>query len=371
MAAARAAQAPAVDPTTGLPPEIAALLAARPTWTGSIALQAGIGYKDNLVLSRAAPERSSFARYGVEAFAWRLPRGRTDFSAILSAEETRYFSGETVKREANAYTQFQARYRIEDTFRFAFDVQGYHLDEIRDVSDTDVQRVVAELNMVGAAAGPSVRWSPRPWLWLEVQALGKRDSHRDGAYNAKVANGEARLGWRPSERFEFSASYGDLRRRYDQRQQFSRGGNPIDDTLLVITEREIEGRLDVKWGAAARWVTSTRVGGLEYEDNGTGYFDYRQKRVSQSLEWTNEQWLVNFDGAAKRREFDRQVVGGGLAPPPRIIEDFSVELRVERKLSERWTAFLHYSWERSRSNEAIASYRVNEGLLGARWSWEK
>jgi hypothetical protein len=133
----------------------------------------------------------------------------------------------------------------------------------------------------------------------------------------------------------------------------------------------VEGRLDVKWDRATRWETSTRVSKLDYDDNGRGYFDYRQKRASQSVEWTGEQWLVNFEGVAKHREYDRQTVGFGVAPPPRIIDDFSLELRVERKLSERWTAFLRYSWERSRSNEAIASYRVNEGLLGARWSWEK
>jgi hypothetical protein len=28
-------------------------------------------------------------------------------------------------------------------------------------------------------------------------------------------------------------------------------------------------------------------------------------------------------------------------------------------------------WERNRSNEVIASYYLNEGLLGIRWSWEK
>jgi hypothetical protein len=47
------------------------------------------------------------------------------------------------------------------------------------------------------------------------------------------------------------------------------------------------------------------------------------------------------------------------------------EVRLERKLSARWTLVANYSWERSRSNDAIASYTVNEGLLGARWSWDK
>jgi hypothetical protein len=40
-------------------------------------------------------------------------------------------------------------------------------------------------------------------------------------------------------------------------------------------------------------------------------------------------------------------------------------------LSPQWGVFAAYKWERWRSNDRIASYVMNEGLLGLRWSWEK
>jgi len=54
-----------------------------------------------------------------------------------------------------------------------------------------------------------------------------------------------------------------------------------------------------------------------------------------------------------------------------VKEEFSAQLRVERKLGERWTIYTEYNWERNRCNDPIASYNMNEGLLGVRWSWEK
>ena len=66
-----------------------------------------------------------------------------------------------------------------------------------------------------------------------------------------------------------------------------------------------------------------------------------------------------------------QTVGVGLNPAQRIRDEHEVELRVEKKVTARWSAIDGFRWERARSNERVASYAVNEGLLGARWSWEK
>ena len=360
-----------VDPTNGLPPELVALLAAQPKWSTSLGGEAGIGYKDNLLLSHAAPERSAFARYEVEAFVWHMPRGRTDYSGIVNAEQTRYFSGQTIDDETSAFAQLQWRYGIDELFHFAFDLQGYYLDEVRDVSDTDVQRVVARQKLTGGSTGPTLRWSPRPWGWLEVQATGKRDSFQDGFYNAKIGETVARLGWKPGARVELSLAVTDRLRRFDRRQQYKLSGLPLDGTLLVVAEREREARLDLKWDDAARWRTSTRIGAVDYRDNGSGYFNFRQKKATQSVEWRNDRWRFSVDAAARRRDYEKQTVGIGLAPTARVIDDYSARLRVERKVSAKWTALLSYAWERSRSNDTVASYRVNEGLLGARWSWEK
>ena len=383
---------PASVVAADLPADIAALLAAQSPWSASANLQTGFGYKDNILLSHTSAEGSSYALGGVEALLWHRPLARIDYFAFINAEETRYFTSQVVHHEAQAFAQVEWRYRLGDTFKFSLDGQGYYLDQIFDVSDTDVRQVVAVLKVKGVTFGPTLRWTPVSWWWVEAQGIGKREfsppgdiisrsfdggplpqtneAQLTGASN-RSGGGTVRLGWRPSTRFEVSAEGIERWRDFDSRPQYDSDGRALDGTILKITEREGGLRFDVTWDAAARWKTTTRVSTLHYYDNGSGFFNYHQRKLEQTLEWTTDKWLVRLDGSARRLEFEVQTVGIGISPPARIKEEFIAQLRVERKISSRWTVFGEYDWERSRCNDLIAAYRVNQGLLGAKWSWEK
>ncbi|MDO8544936.1 MAG: hypothetical protein Q7S40_31215 [Opitutaceae bacterium] len=373
-----AAPTASAEPDQELPPELVALLAAQPTWSTSAAMQVGAGYKDNLLLSAAGAEGSEFLRYAMELFLWRLPRGRTDFSAFLNAEQTRYLSARTIDDEAQAFAQLEWRYRAGKTVKIAIGAQGYYLDQVFDVSDTEIRRIVAELKVRGATFGPKVRWSFRPNWWLEAQAIAKREKYEDGENDSRLGQGALRLGW-TGRRVEISAGGEQNRRRFDRRVQYSFGGRPIDDTLLIVRERSGDVRFSVTWDTAGNWSTATRLSTLDYDDNGPGefgdegpgFFNYRERKAVQEVKWSAGPWIVAVEGLAKRIDFRVQTVGFGISPPARIKDEYGAKLRVERKLSDRWLAYFEYGWERSRSNDPLASYRVNEGLLGARWSWEK
>jgi len=354
-----------------LPPDIVALLTGQSAWSTTVSAQGGAGYKDNLLLSRYQPEASGFVRGGAEAFLWHVPVGRTDYFAFVNAEETRYFSNAAVDHEAQAFLVAEWRYRIGDTFKLTVDAQGYYLDQIFDVSDTDAQRAVARLQVAGATLGPALHWACLPRAWVEARALGKRESYRDGLNNNRFSEGEARLGWRPGARLEVSLGLIGRRRDFDHREQYSVGGRPQSGTLLRIGEREEELKIGATWDRAAHWKTTTRTGRQHYTDNGAGYFNYRENKFIQELDWSAGDWLVHAEGSAKRLVYEVQTIGFGLSPPARIKESYGVEGRVERKINPRWTIYTEYSWERNRSNYVLTGYRVNEGLLGARWSWEK
>ncbi|MBS0633145.1 MAG: hypothetical protein JSS11_14640 [Verrucomicrobia bacterium] len=354
-----------------LPPDIVAMLTNPAAWSGSVTLHGGAGYKDNLLLSRYAPEGSAFARAGVEAFLWRLPEGRTEAYAFLNAEDTRYRGGLEVDHETEAVAQAEWRYRIGEKLRFSLMGQGYWLDEVFDVSDTDILRTVALLQVTGVAAGPALRWDFAPQGWLETKGTAKRETFRDGSNNNHLYEGEVRLGWRPADRLE--ASLGEIwrERSFDHRQQYSAGGRPRPGTRLHIGEEETELSLTAKPGRAKHWKLVTRAGRLTYADNGSGYFNYREHKLAETAEWTAGDWLVRLEASARRLVYEVQTVGLGAAPPARLKESYATELRVERKLSARWTAYAEYTWERSRSNYTLAAYLMNEGLLGVQWSWEK
>jgi hypothetical protein len=300
-----------------------------------------------------------------------VPDGRIDYFSLVKAETTQFFRRKLVDHEGAASIVAEWRYRKDDVFSFALDANGLYFDQVLDVSDTDVQRVVVVSKRTVAMLAAKVRWSPRSWWWIEANNSPKNERYRDGFNNARVEEATVQLGWKPVDRFEVSAVGAQSNRRFSTREQYSAGGRPLTGTALRIAEREGEARFDFKLDAAGHWKATTRVGRADYQDNGSGYFNYRQKRLRQRLEWDSSPWTVRLEGSARRRDFAVQTIGVGISPPPLAREKFDAEIHVERKLSERWSIYVDYLWERSRSNERIASYRVNEGLLGAAWSWEK
>lgn len=353
-----------------VPPDLAALLGPQPTWSSSVATEVAFGHKDNLLLSATGAERSELVRFGAEVFLWRLPRGGSDFSAFVNAQQSRYLQSDTIDDESEAFAQLEWRYRPIEALKFSLATQGYHLNEVFDVSDTDVRRLVAELEVQGVTLGPALRWSFLPAWWIETQAVAKREKYDDGENDSRFDEGVIRAGW-TGKRVEADVALIQGRRRYDRRVQYSLGGRPVEGTSLRVREREAEGRVRVAWDADERWTTTTRLGELQYRDNGSGFFDYRERKLAHEFEWTGRSWTVGFEGTARRVDFAVQTVGFGISPPARIKDDFELRLRVERRLTLRWAAFFEYEWERSRSNDWVASYRVNEGLLGVRWSWDK
>jgi len=362
-------------PSAALPPELQEVLdKMQPQWSVSMSARAASGFKDNLALSHANPERSGFVRGGLDLLVLhppRFPDGRIDYSAYVTAEGTRFFSGETVDHEGIAQALAEWDYRLDKVFRFTATASGFYLDQVLDQSDTDVQRVVVQSKRTIVMAGPTMRWSPQSWWWIEAHGEARREAYRDGFNNANVSDGSLQIGWKPGKRFEAKITGDETRRRFRSREEYSAGGRPLAGTLLRIAERELEARVDATWDAAGCWKTTSRVSRLDYGDNGSSYFNYGQRRARQRIEWKADPWLVRIEGSAKRLDFEVMTVGVGISPPLRVQEKFAAELRIERQWSKRWSVFAEYSWERSRCNDPIASYRMNEGLLGAVWTWDK
>lgn len=301
----------------------------------------------------------------------RVPYGQFDYSFFAQAEGTHYFSARTVNHDAKVYVRTEPGFRVGDALTFALPVTGYYYDQVFDVSDTEVERLVAEIKVRGVKVGPTVRWDFHPAWWVEAQAVGQRKRYEDGGNDGRIGEGSVRVGWVPGRWLEMELSGGQSWRDFDRRAQYSAAGRELADTKLKIAEREAEARFDITWDEAAHWQTSIRTSLLHYRDNGSGYFNYREQRVAHEVKWESEPWLLRVGGSAGRIDFAVQTVGVGIDPPARLKDEFTADLYVERQMTKRWAVFASYSWERSRSNEWIASYTVNEGLLGVRWSWEK
>lgn len=355
----------------GVPPGLAALLAPQSRWSGTVGVETTVGYKDNLLLNAAADEHSALARASVETMWLRPPGGRLEQSFFLQAEATRFHAGRSVDHEARAWMQADVGWRIGETLKVSAPVTGYYYDQVFDMSDTDVERLIAEMKLSGLMAGPVVRWQVLPAWWLEAQGTVDRKRYDDDIYDARTGEGAARLGWKPGDRLELRASGTRRWRDFDSRVQYSAAGRPLHDTRLAVEETDAELRAAVKWGRDLAWQATTRAGRLNYRDNGSGYFNYRERRVEQECEWHDGTWQVRVSGTARRVEFDVRTVGISATPTARLKDEYELAVAVERRLGGPWTLLGRYQWERIRSNDPVSSYRVNEGLLGVRWTWER
>jgi hypothetical protein len=367
----------ALPPAAALPPELAALLAPPSLWGVSTRAETMVGYKDNLLLSSAGEERSAFLRGSAQLVVLRLPGRAFDYSLLAEATGTHYLDGRrypdgtSTKRDARAYFFNELGWSPAPALRVSLPLIGYYHDEVIDQSDTEIVRTLAAIRMGGAQLGPTVRWIFHPAWWVEAQAAGERKRYQGGANDGDIGEGALRLGWKPGSRLKLRLGAEQRWRRYEARAQFSAAGRELIGTVLKIAEREAEARLDYTWDSAAHWRSSTRAGVLHYRDNGSGYFNHRERTLGHEIEWSRPPWLAVAGGTARRADFDVQTIGFGLAPPPRIRDEFTAGLRVEREVTRRWTLFAALEWERSRSNDPLSSYTMNEGLLGLRWSWEK
>lgn len=344
-----------------------------PTWLAWTDLKTGFGYRDNVLLSPRSEERSSFVRAGVSAVLSHPKRAdsRTDYFASFEGSGTHYFSAGTINEESDAILLTQWSYEVHPRLKFSLNANAYYLDQIYDASDTVFQNSVNEQKTSGLAVGPTLRWDFFRSFWVSAEAMGKRENTPDGYYNRTVGEGTARLGWKPSKRFEMSIAGTEAKNDYDTREKPLASGHLDPGTILQTRSREGEFRADYRFDAAGEWRATLRLTTERFRDNGEGYWDFRSRKIAPELEWTSGRWTVHFDGFARRVEYRVQTVGIGFSPPPRVRDDYSTHVKVERELTRRWSVYADYTWERNRSNDQVTSYSMNEGLLGVRWNWEK
>ncbi len=374
---AAATPAPSSAPTGAsraagsLPPELQAELDAlqRVTWMPSAEVRASLGWKDNLLLSPFAPIDRAFARGELEVFLMRPLRDAWEFVSFLNGDVLRYFSPPPESGGEQQWSlHSEGRWQPIQPLRLSLKAAGYLRDMVIDLSETESRRVVAPTRVRGGyvVAGTRLRAGK---FQLEPSLQLKRTDYRDYAGDHDEARPGARLEWRPWSALTLSAAGFAASRSYDQRTEFSASGRERPGTHLRFRQRDGELKARTTWTKAGEWILAASIGRLENRDRTSGYFDYDQKRARVEAQWKHARWHVQLDADARRMDYLVQTVGAGIAPPPRISDDFEVRTRVERDVNERWTLFGEHQWERSRSNELEFRYRANTVLAGLQRSF--
>ena len=297
-----------------------AALPALPVWSTYVAVETVFGYKDNLLLSAAEEERSALARGTAEVLLMRAPTGSFEYSAFAQAEGTRFLEGRTVRNESRWWLRQELGWRPGPQWELHLPATAYFDDKVFDQSDTEVERLTAVLRVLGAMAGPTLRWDFHRSAWLEASSAAQRDVYADGSNDGWTKHAGLRVSASPWSGWELGFGVNSRWRDFDAREQYSASGRVLPGTALRTREDEGEARAGFKWGRDNAWRAGLRFSLLDYRDNGSGYFDRREFQAEPELEWERAGWRVRWRAPARRVELGVQTVGGGFNPAPRILD---------------------------------------------------
>lgn len=352
-----------------LPPELRAELEALkpPTWQAGVSAKLAAGWRDNPLLSAVNREERAFVRTQLETFLWRLPKGAWEAMTFLNGDVIRYVQPlPDLAGEQSWFGQAEVRWQPRPGLRASLSTQGYFQDQVIDLSATETERSVARLRVTGAVLGGEVRITPAAPVSLVALTQAHESRYRGFSEDFGEIKLGGRLVWTPHEAWNVTATVLSRVRDYEARPAYTVGGRPLTGTLLSLHQDEAELKVAFTRG---RWQTSLTALGLENRDGGSGYFDYDERRGRASIEWKKDPWRLSLEAAAVRYRYRVQTVGIGFDPPRRRRDDVEVTLRAERTLRTRWTWFGEVQGERSRTNEANASYTQTTVMAGLAYTY--
>lgn len=339
-----------------------------PLWNYSASLRGGLGYKDNVLLGHTNAQGSAFWTSSAELMAFRLPTQGWQFNFIADAADVRYFNLPSVDSEQLALAVAQLSKDFEHGWKSTLGVNYLFQNQVFDTSTTYTNQTSVGL-ILGHTLTP--RWVFRKTfdaLWVEAEFSGTRqwlDAPLDSYWQFGP---RATLGYNWRRDSELAVAYQYARLNYDQREQLTQSGAVITNSLLAFTAHLVELTLTRAWGEWQRWYALASVGFESSRDNGPGFYDYDNYRLSARARYRDEHWEVTAQARASHYEYATQTVTATDAARRRKTM-INLSVRAERKLTEHLLAHATCSWDRALSNLDFDDYAASTVIGGLAWTF--
>jgi hypothetical protein len=357
------------DPNLGLDPGIATseedqLLAealeatAMPAfWSTSGAVRAVAGYRDNVLLSPFNAVAAPFVGLGADFIASRLPTDGTEVTLLASGEYTVFLDAPEAEPEALVLAQAGVTRELDNRWTCGLTGEYVFLHQVFDVSVTE-----AALSTV-TARGNTFTLTPTGALdfgggWgISMESDGTRQLFTEPLDDYWEV--------RPSVAFkkvcgsgaELALVYTFGYRWYDTRAPLDAEGGALPG-LLEFAAHEVELRSTIFWDTPRHWQTQLRLGWLENDDNGGGYFDFTRLAAAARVQYRAGRWTVRVDGKVRWYSYPIQRTEGPDSSL-RARTDLAGSVRCEFKASRKLRLFVQYERDASEDNTPDASYDAN------------
>lgn len=343
-------------------------------WDTSLTVRAGLGYKDNPLLSPNSGNDTAISQLGADLFVTRLPVDDHAFNLFVSLDDRRYLdevrSGPGQPRaDKEQLFLASAEYHRSLTggWRPGLAVVAYHAEQVYDASDFGGQPGTVRARGKVATATPSVRYTRDAWS-LELQFTGGHFWF-DPPVSGYAEYGPRLVGaWRPATNTVLELSWNWTARPFDSRSQTDILGTPLTGTRL--TNHDLRTQLEWRqtWDAGRRFQTSARLLHLRRTENGEGFSDYDRLGAVAGMTLRLGRWQLRGTGRWSTYDFAFQIVSP-FQPVPRTREEIGAEARIECRLGEPVRLYAEYAYEEQRSNVPSDNFRAQTGLLGIEYDF--
>lgn len=355
-ALAQPATPTASDLDLGLPllPDVPML---RP-WQTVFTWEPSAGYKDNVALSAVRPSGSAMVRNLAEVIFWRVPANGWEMHAYLSGEDIRYLSSPVVDKEQTALGVLQVNRTLSAEWSAGLTGQYLYQNRVLDLTTSLATPTVLTVEGHGySARGAFRRKLGDEWTWgLEPTVTrqdfgGPLDDYWEGG--AKLSLSRA-YGWKS----EATVSHELNQRLHDRREQASLAGFSVPGSELGFRQHRVQLQWKHHWDEPRRWRTTAKISHEWSHDNGSGYFDSRRWQAGAEARFANSQWEIRLTSRVSGTVFPHQPVS---PTEPRAARrtDVTLNLRVEKPITQSLRWFADWDLERSMSNRPATGYAVN------------
>jgi hypothetical protein len=337
------------------------------TWYEDVNVRGGFGYKDNVLLSSTNQQGSAFYTAGGDVLVYRLPSHGWQINGFASFDHVGYFSQSTgVNDEQVAMALGQVTKELGQGWKMGLGANYMFQHQVFDVSATQTNQFTNG-EVLGHNAG--LRWLLRKEFkpyWVELELSGARQ------WLAAPLDSF----WQMGPRLTVGRSYGrgsDLALSYqwtyvafDSRAQVTADGFTEPGTHLHFTPQGVEAAWHHVWDQKKRWHTVTKAGLDHNQDNGAGYFDFWQYRLSEQIKFRAGTWELSATCRVGYFDFLTQTASA-TETDLRHKTLFGAGFRAEKTFGKSFKVFLAYAHEQSLSNAVYDRYRSNTFTIGAEY----
>lgn len=334
-------------------------------WQTLFSVSTALGYQENVGLSSVAPVKDSFGQLRVEGLVMRQPLNGWQWLAILDGQ-SRWFQGNPITKDQHFwFARGEGRWTPWAPLQFTGAVQGFWQDQVIDLTEGIGARTVADLQVAGAEASFGASLNIWGGFTAEAVAQATRLDYRGAAEDYEALKYQAELAWSLWEPLTLAVGGSEGGRDYDFRNETTKGGRLLVDTILSYTQATEYARAELEWTWAGDWALGVKVSRFENRDEAAGFYDYDRERWGASLGWERGNWAIRGEWEEQDLAYTLQTVGAGLTPEGRTQEDGNWQAELRYTWGEHWEIIGEINGDRSLSNEVDSSYRDRSVLIGA------